>query len=214
MTSANNAEYVFSLQNSEIDHGRTGAGGWGEFYNPATVGGRGDAAFSQYLIEAYEEEPGDKRFTELTQIELTQEGEETFYTTKFPDFVTHSDNVPVIRTTEVALNLAEAQAQVDGVNAESLGIINQLRTRAGLAPVSAADFSDDQEFIDFILNERRKELAFEGHRRMDLLRYEQPLRPETDSEFDDSQPGADKTILPVPQRERDINPELSQNPGY
>lgn len=206
----NNSEYVFSLQNSEIDHGRTGSGGWGEYYNPASAGARGDAPFSQYLIEAYEEEPGDKRFTELTQ----EGGNGMTYTTKFPDFVTHSDNVPVIRTTEVALNLVEAQAQVDGVNAESLGIINQLRTRAGLAPVSAADFSDDQEFIDFILNERRKELAFEGHRRMDLLRYEQPLRPETDSEFDDSQPGADKTILPVPQRERDINPELSQNPGY
>jgi hypothetical protein len=206
----NVAEYVFSLQNSEIDNGRTGSGGWGEYYNPASEGARGDAPFSSYLIEAYEEEANDKRFTELTQV-----GDNgRVYTTKFPDFVTHSDNVPVIRTTEVALNLAEALAQIEGVNDGSLAIMNQLRTRAGLSSVSATDFSTPQAFIDFILNERRKELAFEGHRRMDLLRYELPLRPETDPRFAASQPGADKTILPIPQRERDINPELSQNPGF
>lgn len=206
----NAAEYVFSVQNSEIDNGRTGSGGWGEYYNPASAGARGDAPFSAYLIEAYGEEPGDKRFTELTQI-----GDNGMvYTTKFPDFVTHSDNSPVIRSTEVALNLAEALAQIEGINDGSLGIINQLRTRAGLSSVSEADFSSPQAFIDFILNERRKELAFEGHRRMDLLRYGLPLRPETDPRFEASQAGADKTILPIPQRERDINPELSQNQGF
>ncbi|MEX2592985.1 MAG: RagB/SusD family nutrient uptake outer membrane protein [Anditalea sp.] len=206
----NGPEYVFSVQNSEIDNGRTGSGGWGEYYNPASAGARGDAPFSSYLIEAYEEEADDRRFSELTQV-----GDNGMvYTTKFPDFVTHSDNSPVIRSTEVALNLAEALAQIEGVNDESLAILNQLRTRAGLPSVSAADFSNPESFIDFILNERRKELAFEGHRRMDLLRYELPLRPETDPRFEASQPGADKTILPIPQRERDINPELSQNQGY
>jgi hypothetical protein len=206
----NGPEAVFSLQNSEIDNGRTGSGGWGEYYNPASEGARGDAPFSSYLIEAYEEEPGDRRYTELTQVG----GNGMIYTTKFPDFVTHSDNVPIIRTTEVALNLAEALAQLQGVNVRSLGIINQLRTRAGLSDVSGADFSNAQDFIDFILNERRKELAFEGHRRMDLLRYEMPLRPATDPLYPVSQPGEDKTILPIPQRERDINPALTQNGGF
>lgn len=206
----NGPEYVFSIQNSEIDNGRTGSGGWGEYYNPASAGARGDAPFSTYLIAAYQEEPGDKRFTELTQSGANN----TVFTKKFPDFVTHSDNVPVIRSTEVALNQAEALAQLNGVNEVSLTLINQLRTRAGLASVTASNFSGQQAFIDFILEERRKELAFEGHRRMDLLRYERPLRPATDPRFEASVAGADKTILPIPQRERDINPELSQNPGY
>lgn len=206
----NGVEAVFSLQNSEIDNGRTGSGGWGEFFNPASAGARGDAPFSTYLIAAYEEEPGDRRFVQLTQ----RGSNGMLYTTKFPDFVTHSDNSPIIRTTEVALNRAEALAHLEGVNAESLGLINRLRTRAGLPSVAAGDFPNAQSFIDFILDERRKELAFEGHRRMDLLRNGLPLRPASDPRHAESQPGANKTILPIPQRERDINPALTQNDGF
>lgn len=206
----NGPEAVFSIQNSEIDNGRTGSGGWGEYFNPASEGARGDAPFSSYLIAAYQEEPGDRRYTQLTQ--MGDNG--MVYTTKFPDFVTHSDNSPIIRTTEVALNLAEARAHLDGVNEVSLGIINQLRTRAGLPTVAAGDFPSAQAFIDFILDERRKELAFEGHRRMDLLRNGLPLRPASDPRASESLPGENKTILPIPQRERDINPALTQNEGF
>ncbi|SEJ18717.1 Starch-binding associating with outer membrane [Cyclobacterium xiamenense] len=204
----NNAEYVFSIQNSEIDNGRTGSGGWASYYNPAEDGARGDAPFSEYLLESYD--PTDRRLTELSK-----EGEnERMYTTKFPDPVNHSDNSPIIRTTEVVLNRAEALAQLDGVNQESLDLINLLRERAGLSAVAAADFSGKTDFVDFILEERRKELAFEGHRRMDLLRYGRALRPVGDEQFEASQAGQNKTILPIPQRELDINPELVQNDGY
>jgi hypothetical protein len=206
----NNAEYVFSIQNSEIDHGRTGAGGWASYYNPAEAGARGDAPFSPYLIAAFAEEEDDKRFTELTRV--GENGE--VYTTKFPDPINNSDNAPVIRTTEVVLNRAEALAQLSGVNQESIDLINELRSRAGLEEYSADDFASGAELVEAILVERRKELAFEGHRRMDLLRYEQALRPAADPQHASSVPGADKTILPIPQRERDNNPNLSQNKGY
>ncbi|MBD3628497.1 RagB/SusD family nutrient uptake outer membrane protein [Cyclobacterium sp.] len=204
----NNQEYVFSIQNSEIDNGRTGSGGWASYYNPAEDGARGDAPFSEYLLDAYDAD--DRRLTEISK-----EGDnERIYTTKFPDAINNSDNSPIIRTTEVVLNRAEALAQLEGVNAESLDLINQLRERAGLAEVAAGDFSGTEDFVDFILEERRKELAFEGHRRMDLLRYGRALRPEEDDHFAASQAGQDKTILPIPQRELDINPELVQNDGY
>ncbi|GAB3651540.1 RagB/SusD family nutrient uptake outer membrane protein [Echinicola sediminis] len=205
------SELVFVILNSAIDNGRTGSGGWGEYYNPAEIDGRGDCPFSSYLLDAYEEELlADRRFTQLNQV-----GDNgRTYTTKFPDPVTHTDDSPVIRITEVGLNYAEALAQLNGVNATSLGIINQLRQRAGLLPVTALNFPTQQSFITFILNERRKELAFEGHRRMDLLRYQLPLRPVGDDNYEASRPGMDKTILPIPQREIDINPGLSQNDGY
>lgn len=204
----NNSEYVFSIQNSEIDNGRTGSGGWASYYNPAEDGARGDAPFSVYLLEAYGD--SDRRLTELSK-----EGDnERVYTTKFPDPVNHSDNSPIIRTTEVVLNRAEALAQLDGVNQESLDLVNSLRARAGLDEVAAADFSGKEDFVDFILEERRKELAFEGHRRMDLLRYGRALRPQGDEQYEASQAGQNKTILPIPQRELDINPELVQNEGY
>jgi hypothetical protein len=88
-----------------------------------------------------------------------------------------------------------------------LNDINTLRTRAGLANLATVD-------LDIILNEKRKELCFEGQRRMDLLRNGLALRRpgmpnETESSF-----GADKTILPIPTSERDLNPNISQNPGY
>lgn len=204
----NNAEFVFAIQNSEIDNGRTGSGGWASYYNPAEDGARGDAPFSDYLLEAYA--ANDRRLTEISK-----EGDNgRIYTTKFPDAINNSDNSPVIRTTEVVLNRAEALAQLDGINESSLDLINELRERAGLAEVAAGDFSGKEDFVDFILEERRKELAFEGHRRMDLLRYGRALRPEGDDHYTASQAGQDKTILPIPQRELDINPELVQNDGY
>jgi len=92
-------------------------------------------------------------------------------------------------------------------NAEAIDILNWFRNRAGLGikvPVTKA------ALIDAILLERRKELAFEGFRRMDMLRYKQNLRA--------SNPlaayGGQKTILPIPQRELDNNKSLQPNPGY
>ncbi|WP_339923832.1 RagB/SusD family nutrient uptake outer membrane protein [uncultured Cyclobacterium sp.] len=208
----NNSEYVFSIQNSEIDNGRTGSGGWGSYYNSAEDGGRGDAPFSNALIAAYA--TNDKRLTALSKENVNGEGVSLLYTTKFPDVVTHSDNSPIIRTTEIVLNRAEALAQLNGVNDESLELINDLRERAGLEVLSAGDFASKEAFIAQILEERRKELAFEGHRRMDLLRNNLPLRPEGDAYFDASKAGANRTILPIPQRELDINTGLVQNPGF
>jgi len=208
----NNSEYVFSIQNSEIDNGQTGSGGWASYYNSAEDGGRGDAPFSAYLIDAYA--ANDERFTDLSKENINTEGVSLLYTTKFPDVVTNSDNSPIIRTTEVMLNRAEALAQLNGVNDESLQLINDLRSRAGLDVLNAGDFSSKEAFVEQILEERRKELAFEGHRRMDLLRNDLPLRPEGDPHFDASKPGQNRTILPVPQRELDINPSLTQNEGY
>lgn len=208
--SQNTPEEVFSLQNSATDNGRTGSGGWASFYNPAEAGARGDCPFSQDLLDAYAEEAGDKRFSDLTQVGAN----EATYTTKFPDPVNNSDNVPLIRITEMYLNRAEALAELNGVNQASVDLINDLRDRAGLADWTTGQFGSNDAFLDAIANERRKELAFEGHRRMDLLRRGLALRPADDPKMEDSMPGKPKTILPVPQREVDLNQSLVQNDGY
>ncbi len=207
--SGNTPETVFAIQNTAVDNGRTGSGGWSAFYEPAEQGGRGDAPFSASLIAAFEEEPGDLRFAEK------EEGDNgRLYTLKFNDAVNNTDNAPVIRVTEMYLNRAEALVELNGIDPVAIGLMNELRLRAGLGTWTAADFATADELLDAIANERRKELAFEGHRRMDLLRRGQPLRPAGDSNFSNSQPGADKTIMPIPQRERDLNTNLSQNSGY
>ncbi|MDY0905148.1 RagB/SusD family nutrient uptake outer membrane protein [Pedobacter sp. CFBP9032] len=208
--SGNTSEDVFTIQNSAIDNGRTGSGGWASYYNPAAVGGRGDAPFSQDLINAYTSEPGDRRYN-LKNSGTAADGLPHFFTSKFPDAVNNSDNSPVIRTTEVYLNLAEALAHQSATpNAEAITILNsRIRSRAGL---TAKTVVSQQALIDALLIERRKELAFEGHSRMDLLRNRQPLRVgNAPAAF-----GGAKTVLPIPQREIDNNPGLQgqQNAGY
>ncbi len=198
-------EDVFTIDMSEIDNSRTGSGGWASFYNPAEAGARGDCPFSQDLLDAYDD--NDLRMTQLMQFNA----DSTFiYTTKFPDAATNSDNAPIIRITEMYLNRAEALAKMNGVNDESLMLINTLRQRAGLDDLAGEDFGSDDSFVDAILIERRKELAFEGHRRMDLLRNGKELR-EGDV---NTAPGATRVILPIPQREIDLGSSLPQSPGY
>lgn len=208
--SGNTSEDVFTIQNSAIDNGRTGSGGWASYYNPAALGGRGDAPFSQDLINAYTSESGDKRYN-LKISGNAADGLPHLFTSKFPDAVNNSDNSPVIRTTEVYLNLAEALAhQSTTPSAEAVTILNtRIRNRAGLLPKVVAT---QQALIDALLIERRKELAFEGHSRMDLLRNRQALRSgNAAAAF-----GGAKTILPIPQREIDNNSGLQgqQNTGY
>ena len=111
------------------------------------------------------------------------------------------------------LTAAEALAEVNGPNATSLTLVNAIRTRAGLAAWTLDQVGSKDNFIRLILNERRKELAFEGHRRMDLLRRGLPLRS-SGPQAAAAVPGADKTVLPIPQREMDLNASLVQNSGY
>lgn len=207
------SEDVYTIVNSAIDNPRTGAGGWASYHRPAAVGGRGDAAFADDLVDAFMEEEGDLRFETLSDVGTDAEGSSRNFTLKYPDASNNSDNAPLMRVAEVHLTLAEALAEVNGVNQESVDQVNLVRERAGLAPWTVGDFGSAQELIDAILNERRKELCFEGHRRLDLLRRGLPLR--TDGEVANrAKFGDPQTIMPIPQREIDQNPNLVQNPGF
>lgn len=211
-TSKNTAEDVFTIQNSNIDNGRTGTGGWASWHRPAANGGRGDIKFSPELIAAYSVEPADLRYA-LRSSGTGADNLPAQFTTKWSDAVNNADNSPVIRTTEIVLNYVEAQAEVDNaVSADLITRMNVLRTRAGLPQWTIGTFASKTAFVDAVLNERWKELAFEGHRRMDLLRRGRNLRQSNAA----AAFGADKTILPIPQREIDNNPKLAtqQNPGF
>jgi hypothetical protein len=211
-TSKNTSEDVFALQNSAIDNGRTGTGGWASYHRPAANAGRGDAKFSPQLIAAYETEAGDLRYT-LKSAGTGADNNPAQFSTKWMDAANNADNSPVIRVTEVILNYVEAKAEADNaISQDLIDRMNVLRTRAELPDWTLTTFPSKAAFVDAVLNERRKELAFEGHRRMDLLRRGQNLRVgNPNAAF-----GANKTILPIPQREIDNNPGLTgqQNSGY
>jgi hypothetical protein len=198
------SEFFFTLVNTPAD-GQDSGEGFSGLTNPAPAG-RGDAPFTDNLIEAYMEEEGDLRF-ELVQTGVSATGAERLFTAKFPDGLTNSDNAPVLRVTEAYLTRAEANFRNgSSIGDTPLNDINTLRERAGLDPLASLT-------LEQILNERRKELAFEGQRRMDLLRNNLSLRRPGMPNEAESAPGANKTILPIPSREVDLS-GLEQNPGY
>lgn len=207
------SEHVFVMVNSAIDNGRTGSGGWASYHRPAVQGGRGDCAITQDLVNAFQSEAGDLRFTTLTDVVTAADAQRRPMTRKFADAATNTDLSPLMRTSEIYLNRAEALAEVNGVNQESINLVNPIRRRAGLPEWTLSQFASKEALVDAILTERRKELCFEGHRRLDLLRRGQPLR-RTGVTAAAAAFGQPRTILPIPQREIDLNKSLVQNPGY
>ncbi|TMM53148.1 RagB/SusD family nutrient uptake outer membrane protein [Maribacter algarum] len=199
-------ENIFSAINTATDGPQETAGSdevYVNFYN-AAPGGRGDAPFSQDLIDTFAAETGDRRFSELSVPASDAGGNDTFFTTKYPDVVNNASDGMILRITEMYLIRAEANFQNStSVGDTPINDINRLRSRAGLADLGSVN-------LEAILLERRKELCFEGHRRMDLLRNNQNLRPSGGA---NSAPGADKVIFPIVEDETTNNPNITQNPG-
>jgi hypothetical protein len=122
-----------------------------------------------------------------------------------------SNNFPIIRYADVLLMYAEALNEQSAGNPEAYNAVNRIRKRAGLADLPPA--LSQTAFRDSVLLERRLELAFEGHRWYDLVRTKRLI-----SAMQAQNPGITVTdrdyLYPIPQTERDVNPNLTQNPGY
>jgi len=81
-------------------------------------------------------------------------------------------NLRLMRYSDVLLRAAECINEIDGPTAEAIGFINQVRNRAGLASLSAGDFSSANELFEWIANvERPKEFGCENGRGIDLIRW-------------------------------------------
>lgn len=116
------------------------------------------------------------------------------------------DNVPVIRISEMYLNRAEANFNLQN-EAEALKDLNVIRTRAGLP--EAKDLTG-AALLTEILKQRRIELAFEGSRFFDLKRLGRTItKAPANLEFSDF-----KVLARIPVGEIAINPSLRQNFGY
>ncbi|MDO7876636.1 RagB/SusD family nutrient uptake outer membrane protein [Hymenobacter sp. ASUV-10] len=201
-----NTESIFSVAHNTADNPNTN-NALGQHYGPDN---RADIWVTPYArIDASLFPATDLRRTEL----LTSEGNipaatERVYTLKYSN--SSFDYAPISRYAEVLLNRAEALAQLDaGVSGDAITLLNQVRDRSNptAAPAYAAtDFADKQALIDAILLERRLELAFEGHRYYDLLRYRRnPPRVNY---------GEDKAVFPIPLIDLQQDPNLVPNPGY
>lgn len=131
---------------------------------------------------------------------------------KFPSTGTNDDNIQVLRLSEMYLIKAEAHARLNEfIDAQSA--LDAIIQRADeFAPASSETGS---ALIDKILLERRKELAFEGFRLFDLTRTGSTytkFRQDAES-FVITAP-ENRTILPVPIDEINVNDNMLQNPDY
>lgn len=128
-------------------------------------------------------------------------------------------NHRVIRYADVLLMQAEALTELNQM-AAAVPLVNRVRTRTSvnLAPLTGT--YTQAQLRQLIRTERARELAGEGTRWFDILRYglmdnaagiaELTTR---DADFTNFRLGVSK-LLPIPRRDLAIDPNLKQNPGY
>jgi len=128
-----------------------------------------------------------------------------------------------MRYSDILLMYAEALAEENGgPTAEAYDAINQVRRRArfdGDTGMERPGVLPDlnglslQQFRDSVWLERRRELVWEGQRWFELVRTNRLVEKvkvvKPTSNVQDFH-----VLFPIPQRERNINPNLTQNPGY
>lgn len=128
----------------------------------------------------------------------------------YPDPNTNSstrfqnNDMPIFRLADVYLLKAEALLRTNGSMAEAVKLVNRVRVRAKAAEVTTIT-------LDGILEERGRELAWEGWRRNDLIRFG---KYQGKWGFKAGNEGAYRDIFPIPATELVLNKNLKQNPGY
>ncbi len=135
----------------------------------------------------------------------------------------HLHNTPYIRIPEVLLIAAEAYSEMPGHDVDALSYLNQVyskRTETTLSDLAGADLKEA------IFNERRRELALEGHGIWDYLRKNRSftrdashitvLTIDPTTEAGRNSEDFYKVVSPIPITEMDVNPAMrdQQNPGY
>lgn len=119
----------------------------------------------------------------------------------------NSADFPIFRLADIYLMLAECE--LNGVSCDGLNYYNKVRIRAGLSAVGSYSAQD-------LLDERNKELYWEGHRRTDLIRFGKYTGSEYNWQWKGNvQQGAGietyRNLMPIPTQ---FTSTLGQNPGY
>ncbi|MEX2602459.1 MAG: RagB/SusD family nutrient uptake outer membrane protein, partial [Balneolaceae bacterium] len=141
-------------------------------------------------------------------------------------------NIIKMRLADVMLMYAEAKVELDERDQSVNNVLQQIRDRVNLPYPYDVTTMSQQEAIDFIRNERTIELAWEGLHLADIRRWGtaevvlngythginvstsdgsfEPLRGQHERSFASPR----DYVWPIPAGERDLNPNLVQNPGY
>ncbi|WP_446773529.1 RagB/SusD family nutrient uptake outer membrane protein [Macellibacteroides fermentans] len=233
----NGQESIFEIQYKRNTPGVSGSN-YNGYYRPPFVNingwvGYGDDPVTRNHYDCYE--AGDLRRDVNTRLYTKKEYPNMSSNYEFPCYVNKfidlsplairsqggENNFPVLRYSDVYLMRAEALNAINPSDIEAYNCLNIVRRRAfGLKmnEPSAIDIKaglNKESFLDIILLERRKEFAFEGQRRFDLLRTHKlkeammAQNPVIGSIVDEKH-----YLLPIPVTEMDANKLLEQNSGW
>lgn len=208
----NNAESIFEIQFK--------AGGLGEgsrftdIYTPlgeggGVGGGNAPQIVTEDIVNAFDEN-NDERFDATFTLNQETADPDDYYVEKFASDpfgpFDAENNWIELRYADVLLMLAEAI----GESTEAYGYINQVRNRAGLGDIGPGD---PGTFEEKLLEERRREFAFENKRWPDLKRF--GMAKQVMSQHL-SLPESRITLLyPIPQQEISVAPDdMQQNPEH
>lgn len=191
--------------------------------------GYDDAIATKAFCDLLQADPNDVRLTAMLASKDDDlkkvYKEDKVWVNKYPANSTGEmrlSNVPILRLSEMYLNAAEAAVKLGNKEAAAK-YLNAIVLRANPDATPVADAT-----LKRILTERRKEFIGEGHRFFDAMRnnetivryeddanigYHYPLAVNESKKFDRTY---FRVILPIPQAEIDVNPEIKkqQNPGY
>jgi hypothetical protein len=192
--------------------GKFEGGGWKKFTTP-----------SNDLVKAYDAENDSiRKDATMTFLDITGQWQDPYWSaTNYPFLTKYNDpqggvnDFYMIRLADILLLKAEALVEKGDVPG-AMDLVNQVRARVQLDPKSAADATAAKQII---ADERRLELAFEGHRWYDLVRTGKAVEV-MNAQQDGNGASLNynvepfRTLMPIPQLQIDLNPLLTQNPNY
>lgn len=192
---ANSSEDIFGIQQTEQSNTGESNNGIITMYNsyPAS---RGDVQVNEAHLDIYDDVDDERGafFYEGGNIA----GNPGLYTKKYN---TKYRVVPVVRLAEMYLTRGEANRRSGAQEGDATPLedINTIRERSGATPLLTVTPDD-------FVSERFRELAFEGDKFWTKKRLKLDIGSRA---YNDN-----KLIFPIPERERDVNKQLTQNDGY
>jgi hypothetical protein len=232
-TKKNGKEHIFSVQ---FEPNQAGNGSSGSTFQATSFTGFTATEPADIISDVslfYDiYEPGDTRRDASYIKELYNPATGSVYTFPKPLFKKYLDlnnlatpsnvaiNFPIIRYADILLSYAEAINERDGVTAQALEAVNQVRRRAFGKPIATLDATVDltgvstAQLREAIREERKKEFVQEGQRWFDLVRWG-TLVSEVKKVSAKNSVSERNNLYPIPQSERNIDPVgLPQNDGY
>jgi hypothetical protein len=203
---ANKLETIFEITNDAVNNV-----GWDALASMYDQAGYGDALASPKLYELYNATDARKSLIKTG----TRGGVPALFVNKYSNYASsaNKDDVKLLRFADVLLIAAEAAAPTNETKAKLyLNRVAQQRD-----PQFAGFTSTGVALINDIIQERRKELAFEGDRLDDLNRLKRDIVRDAPGYAPGTQlisKTDGRRLLPIPQAEIDANPLIEQNEAY